>query len=245
LADDKWRILKTGSNNGNLPSNNILSIAKDKNGFIWVGTDNGIAVIQCPQLIFTNSCEATLPVVNEGGFANYLFKGEEIRSIAVDGADRKWIATANGVSLVNRDGDKVLQHYNETNSGLLSNDVRSIAINGNTGEIFFGTSKGLSSFKGTATEPAVTTENILIYPNPVPPGFAGTIGIKGLASNSYIKITELNGRLVYQAKALGGQAIWNGRDAQGKNIQSGIYLVIAIDEMKQEKAVGKIVFISK
>src|SRR5213075_1203617 len=105
-------------------------------------------VIQCSQNVFTSSgCEAILPVVQQGNFANYLFKGQEVRSIAVDGADRKWIATATGAWLVSPDGDKVIAQFTEDNSPLLSSDVKSIAINGSTGEVFFATAKGISSFR--------------------------------------------------------------------------------------------------
>lgn len=86
---------------------------------------------------------------------------------------------------------------------------------------------------------------MLVYPNPVPPGYNGSIGIKGLPENSTVKITELNGRLVYQARSLGGQAIWNGLDYNGRQASSGVYLVIAVDDKRQEKLVSKIVFISK
>jgi len=244
-ADDRWKYFRGGAGNGNLPSSDVLSIAKDQSGYIWVGTADGVGVIQCATEALTTPCEAVLPIAEQGGFANYLFKGEEVRSIAVDGADRKWIATRNGVWLVNRDGDKVLAHFNETNSPLFSNDVRSIAIDGASGEVYFGTARGIISFRGTATEPEVNNEQLLIYPNPVPPGFSGTIAIRGLAANSFVKITELNGRLVYQTKALGGQAVWNGRDYTGKQIASGIYLVLVTDESRQEHAAGKIVFISR
>lgn len=244
-ADDKWKRFGAGAGNGNLPSSNVLSIAKDRSGYIWVGTSDGIGVIQCGPEAVTTSCEAVLPIAVQGGFANYLFKGEEVRSIAVDGADRKWIATRNGVFLVNGDGDKVLAHFTETNSPLFSNDVRSIAIDGTTGEVYLGTAKGIISFRGTATEPEVTNDNLLVYPNPVPPNYSGTIAIRGLAENSFVKITELNGRLVYQTKALGGQAVWNGLDYTGKRIASGIYLVLVTDGEHKERAAGKIVFISR
>ncbi len=246
VSDDKWRLYTIGSGNGNLPSPLVLSIAKDKNGFIWIGTRNGIAVIQCPEQVFSgNGCEAVLPVTQQGGFNNYLFKDEEIRSIAVDGANRKWIATQNGVWLISPDGDKVIEHFTESNSALLSDDVKSVAINGSNGEVFFATAKGIISYRGTATEATEKTENLLVFPNPVPPGYSGTIVIKGLAENSVVKIAELNGRLVFQAKTLGGQAVWNGMDYRGRKIASGVYLVFVTDELNREKAVGKIVFISK
>lgn len=245
IGDDQWRIYKSGNGLGNLPSNEVLSVAKDKSGFIWVGTSNGVGVIQCPQDATVRGCDAIWPVINEGSFANYLFKGQDVRSIAVDGADRKWIATSNGVSLINTDGNKVIEHFTEQNSPLLSNDVKSIVVNGATGEVFFATAKGISSFRGTATNAGETKNNVLVFPNPVPPSYNGNIGIKGVPENSIVKITETNGRLVYQTRSLGGQAVWNGKDYKGRQASSGIYLVLAEDENKQEKVVAKIVFISK
>jgi hypothetical protein len=127
----------------------------------------------------------------------------------------------------------------------LSNDVKTVAIDGKTGEVFFGTAKGISSFRGSATEAAETKSNVLVYPNPVPPGFSGNIGIRGLPENSTVKIIETSGRLVYQTRSLGGQAIWNGFDYQGRKAASGVYLVFAVDDTRLEKLVAKIVFISK
>lgn len=240
-ADDMWRIYRSGAGNGNLPSGEVLSIAKDKSGFIWVGTEDGIGVIQCAESVFTSNCQAVLPIVQGGNFANYLFKGEAVRSIAVDGADRKWVATRNGVWLISPDGDILLHHFTEDNSPLLSNDVNHIAVNSATGEVFFATAKGIVAFRGSATEGAETMETVSIFPNPVPAGYGGTIGIRGLKTNAFVKITELDGRLVYQARATGGQATWNGRDYRGNTVASGVYLVLVTDEGQEERAAGKIV----
>jgi hypothetical protein len=242
LNDDKWRLYRAGAGNGNLPSSDVLSIARDKSGFIWVGTSDGMAVIQCPHEAM-QGCEALLPVVKEGNFANYLFKGLQVRGIAVDGADRKWVATSNGAWLVNAAGDQVLEHFTEDNSPLLSNNVRSVTINGRTGEVFFATARGIVSYRAAATEAAEEKGNVLAFPNPVPPGYGGAIAIRGLPENGIFKITELNGRLVYQSRALGGQANWTGRDLKGNKAASGVYLVLTVDEFKTEKAVTKIVFI--
>jgi hypothetical protein len=227
-----------------LPSNDVTSLAKDKNGFIWVGTTNGIGVIQCPFEAITSGCEAIWPVIREGGFANYLFKGEEVKSLAVDGANRKWVATSSGAWMVNSEGDKVLLHFTEENSPLLSNNVLEIAVDGKSGEVYFATDKGICSYRSDATDALADQGNLLVFPNPVPPGYNGPIAIKGLPENSIAKITELNGRLVYQVRSLGGQAIWNGRDYKGRKVASGIYIVIASDDQQQQKAVTKIVFIS-
>jgi ligand-binding sensor domain-containing protein len=245
-GDDKWKLYRNGTGLGNLPSSNVLCVTKDKNGFIWVGTDDGIGIIQCPQNVFSaQGCDALLPVVQQGGFNQYLFKGEEVRSMAVDGADRKWVATKNGVWLISEDGEKVIYQFTEENSPLLSNDVKRIAIDGKTGEIFFATVNGICSFRGTATEGKEKNENVLVFPNPVPPGYTGTIAIRGLVNNAIVKITELDGRLVYQTRALGGQAVWNGRDYKGRKISSGVYLVLVSDDGRKENLATKIIFISK
>ncbi len=248
-GDDKWRKFGGGAGNGGLPNSEVLCAAKDKNGFIWVGTTDGVGVIQCPQETFTNAaCEAILPVVPFGNFAGYLFKGQEVRSIAVDGADRKWIATRNGVFLVSATGEKVIYQFREDNSPLLSNDVKKIAIDGKTGEVYFATLKGICSFRSTATEGTETNEEVLVFPNPVPPGFSGTIAIRGLVNNAIVKITELDGRLVHQTRALGGQAVWDGRNYKGQKISSGVYLVLVSDDgafNKKERVATRIFFIQR
>lgn len=245
-ADDRWTIYRAGTSSGNLPNSDVLSIALDKNGFVWVGTTDGIGVIQCPQDVFANQgCPAFWPVVEEGNFAGYLFKGEEVRSIAVDGADRKWVATRNGVWLISANGENVIYRFTEDNSPLLSNDVRKITIDDQTGEVFFATLKGICSFRSTATKGGEKNESVLVFPNPVPPGYAGTIVIRGLVNNAIVKITELDGRLVYQGRSLGGQFVWDGKDYKGRRISSGVYLVLVSDETKTEKIASKIVFISK
>jgi ligand-binding sensor domain-containing protein len=248
-GDDRWKLIRAGAGNGNLPDGDVLCVARDKSGFIWVGTTNGIAVIQCPQDIFSGpGCEAVWPVVKQGNFAGYLFNGEEVRNIAVDGADRKWVATKNGVWLIDPTGEKVIYQFTAENSPLLSSDVRKITIDGKTGEVFFATLNGICSFRSTATEGTEKNENVLVFPNPVPPGYSGSIAIRGLVNNAIVEITELDGRLVYQANALGGQAIWDGRNYRGEKISSGVYLVLVTDPSttaRTTRTATKIVFLSR
>jgi len=245
INDDHWKLYRSGAGNGSLPSISVFCVAKDKSGFIWVGTDDGVGVIQCPQDVFNAGCEAILPIVQQGNFAGYLFKGENVRSIAVDGADRKWVATKNGVWLISADGETVMERFTEDNTPLLSSDVKKIAINGKTGEVYFATAKGICSFRSTATEGGTANSNVLVFPNPVPPGYDGTIAIRGVPENAVVKITELDGRLVYQTRALGGQAVWDGKDYKGRKISTGMYLVLIDSDDKSKRTSTKIVFISK
>src|SRR5258705_4133116 len=245
-GDDRWRRYTPGAGNGNLPTGEVSCVAKDTSGFIWVGPSDGIGVIQCPEQQFSaTACNAIWPIVPNGNFAGYLFKGQRVNSIAVDGADRKWVATKNGVFLISATGEKIIYQFTEDNSPLLSSDVKKITIDGKTGEEYFATLKGICSFRSTATDGGETNEDVLVFPNPVPPDFTGTIAIRGLVNNAIVKITELDGRLVYQTRALGGQAVWDGRNYKGQKISSGVYLVLVSDDGRTEKAATKIVFISK
>ena len=240
--DDQWKYFRTGIGTGNLPSNNVFCVAKDKNGFIWIGTDKGVAIVQCTTDLFKQNCDAVLPIIQQDQFAGYLFQNEAVQCIAVDGANRKWIGTKNGVWLVGADGDKILEHFTVDNSPLLHNDVKKISIDPLTGEVFFATFTGICSYRSSATEASVNT-TALVFPNPVPPNYNGSIAIRGLAENSVVKIAELNGRLVYQTRSLGGQAIWDGKNYNGAKALSGVYLVIVRNDDGSEKLVTKIVII--
>ena len=233
-----WRQLNTGKGSGNLPSMEVTAITEDKDGSIWVGTDNGIAIFQCNNI--NEACDAYLPIVQSNGFNGYLFQKETIHSISIDGANQKWIGTNNGAWLISKDGTEVLQHFTTENSPLPDNTVLSIGIEPTDGDVFFFTKNEIISFKGEATESVKSQSAIKIYPNPIAPHYNGPILIKNLVNNALVKITDINGQLIMQTRALGGQAVWNGRDQYQQKVASGIYLIFVRDEMGNEKAVGKI-----
>ena len=244
-SDDQWRQFRLGAQQGNLPSSDVYCIAKDKNGGIWVGTGRGIAIINCADQAAAGTCNAILPVIQQDNFAGYLFQDEQVNTIAVDGANRKWVGTLNGAWLVSEEGDKILEQFNTTNSPLPGNQIYKISIDPLTGEVYFATEKGLMSWHGTATEgTTMRKDSVLVFPNPVPPAYGGTIAIRGLAQNALVKITDISGKMVFQTRALGGQAIWSGTDYTGHRPQSGVYLVFATSEGGAEHLVTKIVFIN-
>ncbi|MCX8020864.1 MAG: hypothetical protein N2747_10260 [Chitinophagaceae bacterium] len=245
-ADDRWKKFSSGTGSGNLPSSRVNCVVADKNNFIWVGTSDGVAVFRCANQIFSAThCEADRPIVSSGTFAGYLLQGHDVRSIAVDGADRKWFATSKGVFLTNTDGDNILMYFTEENSPLLSNDVHGVTIDGYSGEVFFATAKGLCSYRSTATEAELNENHIIVFPNPVPPDFAGQIAIRNVPENAVVKITETDGRLVFQTRALGGQAVWNGRNYKGEKVVSGAYLIFIQNTAGKETLAAKLFFISK
>jgi hypothetical protein len=112
-----------------------------------------------------------------------------------------------------------------------------------TGEVFISTFNGICSFRGAATEAGASVSGVLVFPNPVPPSYSGTIAIRGVPDKAWVSITEADGRLVYRTRSLGGQAVWNGRNYKGEKVSSGAYLVLISDETNRPKMAAKIFFI--
>jgi len=236
-----WKQLNTSKSSGNLPSNNVLSVALDNAGSIWVGTDNGIGIFNCGD-ISKDVCDAYLPTIkNTNGFLGLLLQRESVNCIAVDGANRKWVGTQNGAWLLSADGSTIIEHFTKNNSPLPNDTILQIVIEPNYGNVFFNTANEMVSYRGFATAGSASQSEIKIFPNPVPPNYNGPIAFRGLVENALVKITDISGSLVFETRALGGQAIWNGKSLTGNKVATGIYLVFARDEMGNERAVGKIV----
>lgn len=228
----------------NVPGTTIYCIEQDLAGKIWLGTDEGVAVIFSPDAVFDGEVTANQIFVEQDGNVEILLGTESVTAIAVDGADRKWFGTQNsGVFLMSADGTEEVFHFTEDNSPLFSNHILDITINHTTGEVFFATSKGLISYKSTATE-ALDDYELFVYPNPVKPDFNGTIAIRGMVVNSNVKITDIEGNIVYETTSLGGQAIWDGKNINGKRVKSGVYMVFANSEDGSQKKAGKILILN-
>ncbi len=244
--DFQARRLTTQENYGGLPSNNVHSLAVDHDGYMWVGTDKGVAIYYSPQRAFSGEAfNAQQIVVEQDGFAAILLGTETLSAITVDGANKKWIGTTrSGVFLLSEDGRETIQHFTTDNSPLPSNHILDISVEGTSGEVFFATDRGLVSYRGMATEGTPVHTEVVAYPNPVRPHFTGPIAIKGLVSNAWVKITDIAGNLVYETIAEGGQAIWNGRDIRGHRPASGVYLVFTTNDDGSETMVTKILFIN-
>ncbi len=245
-SDDRFRILNT--NNSALPTGDVTSIITDLDGIVWVGTTEGVVVFPYGTAIMESTSSGVRPIVEQDGIPAYLLETETINTIAIDGSNRKWFGTNNGVFLQSADGQEQIAHFNTGNSPLLNNQVIDIAINQESGEVFIGTASGLQSLKGEATSGGPTHKSeIKVYPNPVRPSYDGPIAIKGLAQNANVKITDVSGRLVYETTALGGQATWNGKDYNGRRAASGVYLVFSTyveNTFYSDKAVAEIILLN-
>ena len=137
-------------------------------------------------------------------------------------------------------------HFTTDNSPLLSNTILSIAIDETTGMVYIGTDKGLCSYQSEAgpTNEEMTTDNVWAYPNPVTPDYSGVITVTGLSLNTDVKILSAAGTLVKQGRSTGGSFVWDGNDADGKRVASGVYMVVTATESGEKGTVCKISIIN-
>jgi hypothetical protein len=244
--DDRYKTMLVKDTEGNVISN-IYSIAEDLEGNIWVGTDQGPAVYYNPRQVFDQDPRASRVIIprNDGtGLGDILLKTEIITSIAIDGANRKWLGTfSSGAFMVSADGTTQLANYNEENSPLYSNTVVSLTVDDKTGEVWFGTAKGVISVRGDATAGEEEFKNVYTFPNPVRSEFTGNVTITGLMRDSRIKISDISGNLVYETVSDGGQATWNLKTYNGERVSTGVYLVFCASSDGTSSFVTKMLII--
>ena len=99
------------------------------------------------------------------------------------------------------------------------------------------------SYRSNATKGEEIQNETYVFPNPVRETYRGNIAITKLINNALVTITDINGNLIYQTTANGGQANWSGLNFDNKRVGTGVYLVFSTDENGVEKIVSKILFI--
>lgn len=232
-----------------LGANYIFSPVEDREGNVWVGTNAGpvylsASAIQNGSTYFT---QHKVPRNDGTNYADYLLSGIDVRAIAIDGGNRKWIGTnSNGVFLISDDNNTQISHFTTDNSPLPSNLVQDIAIDGASGRVYFATDKGLCSYQSDATEPTdeMTKDNVYAYPNPVRPDYTGLITITGLSYDADVKIVTSSGALVNQGRSTGGSYTWDGCDLNGKRVASGVYMVETATSSGDKGTVCKIAIVN-
>lgn len=247
-SDDKHTKMNVVNENGELISKSVFSIAEDKNGYIWVGTNAGVAIYYTPEDVFKTNISARqikIPKKDNPNEADIFLGNETVTMILVDGANKKWFGTqSGGVYYTSYNGEEEIFHFIEDNSPLPSNNILCGTIDPQTGEVFFGTSKGIVSYRNVATEGGEDYSDVYAFPNPVRPDYDGPITITGLVADSYVKITDISGNIVYEVKSEGGQAVWYGRDLNGTKVKTGIYLVFSGNDDASKTNIAKIMFIN-
>ncbi len=237
-------------NQDNTPLRDIYSfncVAADRDGNIWTGTNQGPLMLTAEQQQSNDGFTQIIVPRNDGSnYGDYLLNGISVTAIAVDGGNRKWMGTeSNGVYVISSDNDTEVAHYTKATSGLLSDRIESIAIDGQTGRVYIGTEEGLCSIVTDATEPVEEVEkaNVTIFPNPVTPDYTGSVTIQGLSYNAEVRIVNTAGSLVARGRSTGGTFVWDGCDSKGRRVASGIYHVLVATSIGSRSTIGRIAIV--
>ena len=247
FEDDKYKkVIVTTYENEVMPY--VYCIAEDLDGNIWAGTDQGPVIYYSPDRIFDSDLKASrikIPRNDGSGLADYMLGTETITSIAIDGANRKWLGTqSSGSYLLSSDGSTLLSNFTESNSPLFSNSVISIAVDDKSGDVWFATNKGIISYRSEAIKSFDNFTNVYAFPNPVREDFNGNVTITGLMRDTRIRITDISGNLVYSTISDGGQASWDLTTYNGKRVATGVYLAFCASSDGSGACVIKILVIN-
>jgi sugar lactone lactonase YvrE len=240
------KILKTAIGQGKLPDTYVYAIAEDLDGKIWIGTAKGIAVFYNPGNVFNGGnfdCQQIL--ITQDTHVQILLETEKVTAIAVDGANRKWVGTeSSGLFCFSPDGQTQIYHFTEEDSPLFSNNIIDIAYDGVSGDIFVGTEQGLQSYRTSIIDGEENYTGVHAYPNPVKPNYSGNVYVRGLVDQSVVKITDVAGNLVWEAKSQGGQIEWNLRNLSGQKVASGVYTAFCATTDGSKSTVTKILVVN-
>jgi hypothetical protein len=221
------KLVTTSKGQGLLPSVDIYSICEDLDGKIWVGTQKGVTIFYNPENVFTSgSWDSQQILIEQDGHVAILLGDDKITAIAVDGANRKWIGTeSSGIYCLSSDGQTQIYHFTVDNSPLYSNSINGLVVDEITGDVFIANEIGVQSFRGSIIKGDEDYSAIHAYPNPIRPGYTGSVYIKGLVDETIVKITDVAGNLVWESKSQGGQIGWNLQTNNGSRVSSGVYLI--------------------
>jgi hypothetical protein len=248
--DDQYRYASTltDQDGASIAHKGVFCATEDKDGDIWIGTGCGPVVLRSPANFLDESYHCQRIKIerdDDTGLADFLLNNNKISDIAIDPANRKWVATeGNGLFLLTADGEEALQHFTADNSPLPSDTITALALAAD-GTLYVGTSKGMAAYTTDSPEgeAELSKDKVYAYPNPVRADYGGMITIKGLMNNTNVKIVNLRGDLVNEGTSTGGLYTWNGRNSRGERVATGVYMVLATDSEGSRGVACKIMII--
>lgn len=220
------RRLNTVLGNGNLPNNRIKDLAMDLNGQLWIATESGVAFFNRFQGVLEgDNVDASQPIFE--GF--FLFDGIPVNHITIDGGNRKWMSTRDGLWLFDENTERNIVHLRRSNSPIVNTNVQQMVVNPLNGELFISSSSQFLSYRTDATRAGAVHTDVEVFPNPVRLSADKTVTIRGLAYNNEVMITDIAGNLIHKGKANGGTFSWDLGNYSGFRAKSGVYLVFSIN----------------
>ena len=214
-------------NNGQIKWEYLRHFEEDKDGMIWVGHTTGIFAFD-PAVVFDEVPRAIRPLtVKSSEGKGYLCAGYSVNDIGVDRNNNKWIATDNGLYFVSPDGSELFNHFTTENSDLPSDNVYTVECDTVHDCVYIFTDNGFAEYMPQGDAAALSFDNVYAFPNPVEPDFTGMIKIAGLMENSFVTVTDRNNNVVANFGPVMGSAFWDGSDANGERVPTGIYNIYA------------------
>jgi hypothetical protein len=127
--------------------------------------------------------------------------------------------------------DRSVTDYTRANSPLADDDVRAIAVDPASGDVWIATAAGLHRFDPDWVDPGegeLPSLHVRVRPNPAElTGIGVPLRIDGDATSYQGEIYDLNGRRVRRFACDNGDVFWDGRDDDGRLVRPGIFFVLA------------------
>ena len=226
----------------------IRCITEDMDGVIWIGTDKGPLLVPDASQMFDSDFRVDRVKItreDNANYADYLLENEQINAIAIDGNNRKWVGTnSTGLYLLSADGKETIHHFTTENCPFTSNAIMDLFLNNETGELYITTSSGLFLYQTDAIKGAESYSKVYAYPNPVRENYNGPVTITGLMENSQVRISDAEGRIIHEGDSNGGVYVWDGKDKNGRKVNTGIYFIYAAQPDGSSKMVTKMAVIN-
>ena len=226
-----------------LASNEILQLEVDTHNVLWILTPSGVQSMPLPDTWLSSSelkSHASLNMTPIGAeyYEYWQLTDYNVTSIEIDQRGNHWFLSDNAGVHVLQDNGRWINGgygYNTSNSGLLDNEIYSAAFDGETGETYLSTPKGISILNTPFAQPKESYSSMHIYPQPFNPDIHEKVIIQGLMDNSSVRILTIQGKLVKELTYLnedvqGYEAQWDGRDEAGDKVGSGVYILFLFND---------------
>ena len=165
-----------------------------------------------------------------------------VTDIELDDRGSVWVGTEGGLTRLDASG-RLVATYTAENSGLLDDRVLSLRFDEAGGRLWIGTRGGLGRLR-LGPGRGEFDDSVRIYPNPFVSGGAARMTFAGLPPGARIDLFSAAGRLVRSLEAdLGGIVLWDGRNARGSAVGSGVYFYTLALGGSQGGARGKVAVI--
>ncbi len=226
FTDDYISVAHYTKENRFLKSNAIRCVRFSPDGQLYVGTNFGLSWYDLGIDFFV---DVELP---EG-------ISSDVTDIDFDGRGNMYVATKDGAARRDRNSGQFTT-YTTFNSGLVSNDVRSVTVDRFTGDVYFGTSTGISVLLSEVGEPTASLDSVFAYPNPCVMDDANDKVSFNFSRPYTVTIHDLTGIVVRDNI---NTSSWDGRNDKGEMVASGVYIFVLTDATGVS-ARGKILLIN-